>query len=218
MYTLLAIVLAVACGVGTFFLFSRIILPMPKNSSRTVLIVCPVAVCLLAMTLLIATATIPGKADRLMTDGIGQFEAYLNTVSPGYTDTELDPSDAVKLCEYTKAFKSYFENNPEMGLIVNLMGASVFVEYMTAFAQSIEDNIAEMEAAGKSLTMHNILDHIHLKAGDVISHTTCVMMWVIFGLFALACVIILIASYVTRKEGMKSGVTFGPAAENADGQ
>lgn len=170
-----------------------LLLPLPKSSNKTFLMVLAILGLIICEALFILSARVPAGADNLIQNGIAQIEEHINQINPDYIHKELPTEDVQKVLSDTKMLDAYVEDSPEAGVVVRLIGAKAFISYVSSFSESIDRNINEMKEEGTEITIHNVFERIHnqskapiLKAAKVLEITVLI----ITAIFLLALLIV----------------------------
>ncbi len=197
------------------YLIQRLLLPMPSSDEKKIFIGVTIAGTVLLETLFIASAFIPGSADKLISQGIVSIETNVNNISPNYTNEVLDVEKVKSLISDTKQIRYYMNENQEVNFVAKLLGLGVYLGFAENFTAHIESNFVEFQKAKIPFTLHNIFNFIHEKSTNSIIRTTKTIQTVII-IVAFVFFLMLLLAYFINKKGLlaskNDGVIFGETA------
>lgn len=171
-----------------------------KGSERIILSVIAGVGMAIVLTLLILAACIPSKADQLLTLGIHRIEAEINNVTPGYTNQAMTAEQLEKALSNTKQWETALEEDNETTLAIQLIGAGAYMNYLKDFLKSVDANVAEMQAAGTDITIHNVLLRLQDKSRAPILKASKVIEVIIIVLGFVLILSLIIAWAILRNE------------------
>lgn len=176
-----------------FILFIWFLIAPMSSSYKPWLIAIAIIGLILCEGLFILAARIPSNADKLIETSIAGMEEHINQINPDYVNKELPTADIQNILKDTKMLDSYIDDAPNARLVVRLIGAGAYIQYVTSFSKSIDANIEEMKAEGIPVTIHTVFERIHQKSEAPILKATKILeiiVLVITGILLLALLIV----------------------------
>lgn len=153
-------------------------------------------------SLLIATHSLPEKANELIAVELVKVEATLNKTQVGFTDQVLDPSSLQTTLADSKQLLSYANTDTSVGWIVRLIGARKFTQMLENIVCNTDDFITAFQATGEQVTIHNVLTYTQKQIKSPISNAVRTLQIVILVLSGVLFIICIICYFIVRSGAM----------------
>ncbi len=143
---------------------------------------------------------VPALFIKLIETGIAGMEEHINQINPDYINKELPTEDIQNVLKDTKMLDSYIDDAPNARLVVRLIGAGAYIQYVTSFSKSLDANIEEMKAEGIPVTIHNVFERIHQKSEAPIIKVTKILEIIVLVITGLLLLVLLIVYAYMKKD------------------
>lgn len=173
-----------------------------ENKQKVWVIILAIISLIVSDTLLIATHSLPEKANKLIALELVNVESMLNNTQPGLIDQVMDPSSLRATLADSKQLLSQVNADTSVGWIVRLIGARKFTQTLENIACNTDDFIAAFQATGQPVTIHNVLTYTQEQMDSPILKAVRTLQIVILILSGVLFIICIICYFIVRSGAM----------------
>lgn len=182
---------------------------LAKSQHKTFNIILTIIGSILIMVLLLGISKIPGSTDKILTNGISQIKAQLESMNPGSTDFEMDATQFKAYLNKSQDVSDYLINDEYAGFLTRTFGVRYYIKMFNKFADNLDENIKMFEDAGNTFSVNNILNYVKEQTVKPVLSATKILEIVVTIVAALFLLIMLIWAASIKKGKISKGVTFG---------
>jgi hypothetical protein len=182
---------------------------LAKSQHKTFNIILTIIGSILIMVLLLGISKIPGSTDKILTNGISQIKAQLESMNPGSTDVEMDATQFKAYLNKSQDVSDYLINDEYAGFLTRTFGVRYYIKMFNKFADNLDDNMKMFEEAGNTFSVNNILNYVKEQTVKPVLSATKILEIVVTIVAALFLLIMLIWAASIKKGKISKGVTFG---------
>lgn len=173
-----------------------------ENKQKVWVIILAIISLIVSDTLLIATHSLPEKANKLIALELVNVESMLNNTQPGLIDQVMDPSSLRATLADSKQLLSQVNADTSVGWIVRLIGARKYTKALENIACNTDDFIAAFQATGQPVTIHNVLTYTQEQMDSPILNAVRTSQIVILILSGVLFIICIICYFIVRSGAM----------------
>lgn len=182
---------------------------LKKSQHKTFNIFLTITGAVLIIILLLGITKIPSSTDKILTSGITQIKAQLESMNPGSTDVDMDATQFKAYLNKSQDISGYLINNEYAGFLTRTFGVRYYIKMFNIFANNLDDNMKMFEDAGNTFSVNNILNYVKEQTIKPVLSATKILE-IVVTIFAVIFLLIMFIWAASIKKGkISKGVTFG---------